>query len=305
MGHEKVKKHRILKPLIIILIAAALVWQVLIPYVQYQQRQSLPIPQFSKASQSLVSANGLSSAYAILVRQKDGKILMDKNAEQKIYPASMTKMMTVIVALKKLPFPAQRITLTDDIFEQMKAEEASMAGFSAGERVRAIDLMYGALLPSGGECAIGLAKAAAGSESAFADMMNQQAQKIGMKDTHFVNATGLHSKEQYTTAKDMALLADYALGDATFRKIFTTHTYRTSIFDNKHFGGISFSSTLVKSNVYLNDKNILGGKTGFTDEAGYCLASLAKVAGEEYILVTADAPQNGNFQDAVEVYRRL
>lgn len=276
--------------------------------VQYAQRQSLKIPQLSQSSTALVSAEGLSSSYAVLIRKSDGQILMNKNADQKIYPASMTKIMTVVVALQKLPLPDQRITLTSDIFEQMEKEDASTAGFRPGEWVRSVDLMYGALLPSGGECAVGLARAVAGSESDFVELMNQQAKKIGMDHTHFVNSTGLHHQEQYSTVKDIALLLDYALEDSTFRKIFTTHTYKTSILDNKKFGGISFSSTVFneKGNTDIPNGNLLGGKTGSTDEAGYCLASLAEVKGQEYILVTAHAPQDGNnIEDAVKVYSRL
>ena len=308
MNYRTKKRHKIFRIPITIFIVALVIWRVLIPLVQYPQRQSLKIPQLSQSGTALVSSKGLSSSHAILIRKSDGQILMDKNADQKIYPASMTKIMTVIVALQKLPLPDQRITLTNDIFEQMEKEDASTAGFQPGEWVRSVDLMYGALLPSGGECAVGLAKAVAGSESAFAELMNQQAKKIGMDHTHFVNSTGLHRQEQYSTVKDIALLLDYALEDPTFRKIFTAHTHRTSILDNKKFGGISFSSTVFdgKNNTDLPNGKLLGGKTGSTAEAGYCLASLAEVEGEEYILVTAHAPQDGkNINDAVKVYSEL
>lgn len=308
MKYGTKKRHKILRIPIAIFIAVLVIWRVLIPLVQYARRQSLTVPQFFQSGAALVSSEGLSSDYAVLVRKSDGQILMEKDADQKIYPTSMTKIMTVVVALQKLPLPDQRITLTSDIFEQMEKEDASTAGFRPGERVRSVDLMYGALLPSGGECAVGLARAAAGSESAFAELMNRQAQKIGMDHTHFVNSTGLHRQEQYSTVKDIALLLDYALEDPAFRKIFTAHTHHTSIFDNKKFGGISFRSTVFngKNNTEISNGNLLGGKTGSTEEAGYCLASLAEVEGEEYILVTAHAPQDGNnVKDAVKVYSGL
>lgn len=304
----KKRRFQLLKTSITILLAVLLLWRAVIPVVQYAQRQSLPIPKLSQESKSSVSAKGLKSDHAILVRKSDGQILMEKDADQKIYPASMTKIMTVMIALQKLPLPDQRVTLTNDIFEQMEKADASTAGFRPGEWVRSIDLMYGALLPSGGECAVGLAKAVAGSESAFAELMNLQAQKIGMNHTHFANSTGMHDKNQYSTVEDIALLLDYALEDSAFRKIFTTHTYQTSIFDNKKFGGISFCSTVFdgKNNTDLPNGNLLGGKTGSTDEAGYCLASLAEVKGQEYILVTAHAPRDGNnIEDAVKVYGKL
>jgi D-alanyl-D-alanine carboxypeptidase (penicillin-binding protein 5/6) len=308
MRHQKKRKFKIIKRLILFLFAFFLIWRVLIPFAQGIQRQLLPIPRLSQTGKPLVSSKGLSSDNAVLIRRSDGQVLMDKNADQKIYPASMTKIMTVVIALQRFPLPDQRITLSSDIFERMEKAGASTAGFCPGERVRSIDLMYGALLPSGGECAAGLAKAIAGSESAFADMMNQQAQKIGMKHTHFVNSTGLHDKNQYSTVKDIALLLDYALQDSTFRKMITAHSHHTSMFDNKKFGGITFQSTILngKNSVEIPDGEILGGKTGYTDEAGYCLASLAKVKGQEYILVTAHAPQDGNnIEDAVKVYGKL
>lgn len=304
----KKRRFKLLKTSITILLAVLLLWRVVIPVVRYAQRQSLPVPKVSQNSKASVSSKGLKSDNAILVRKSDGQILMEKYAEQKIYPASMTKIMTVMIALQKLPLPDQRVTLTDDIFEQMEKAGASTAGFRPGERVRAVDLMYGALLPSGGECAVGLAKAVAGSESAFAKLMNQKAKKIGMNHTHFANSTGLHDKNQYSTVEDIALLLDYALEDSTFRKIITTPTHHTSIFDNKQFGGISFTSTVFdrKNNTDLPDGKLLGGKTGSTDKAGYCLASLAEVKGQEYILVTAHAPREGNnIEDAVKVFGRL
>lgn len=304
----KKRRLKILKASIMVLLAVLLLWRVVVPVVQYAQRQSLPVPKLSQESKSSVSSKGLKSDNAILVRKSDGQILMEKDADQKIYPASMTKIMTVMIALQKLPLPDQRVTLTSDIFEQMEKAGASTAGFRSGEWVRSVDLMYGALLPSGGECAVGLAKAVAGSESAFAELMNRQAQKIGMKHTHFANSTGLHDKNQYSTVKDMALLLDYALKDSTFRKMITAHSHHTSIFDNKQFGGITFSSTVFdgKNNTDLPNGRLLGGKTGSTDEAGYCLASFAEVNGQEYILVTAHAPQDGNnIADAVKVFGRL
>lgn len=302
-SHNKIRrfrKFRIIVFLAAILAIAFLLWQFAIPYVQYSQRQHMTVPKLSKTNTASVSAKGLYSQNAILIRRKDGQVLMDKNSKQKIYPASMTKIMTVTVALKKLPFLNQKITLSKDIFDQMQRQDASMAGFQAGEQVQANDLMYGALLPSGAECCLGLARTCAGSQSHFADLMNQEATQIGMSNTHFVTSTGLHNQNHYSTVKDMALLLDYALRDSTFRKIFTTHSHQSN--------GIVLNSTLFNGNTStsLPSGKILGGKTGYTSEAGHCLASLATIDNQEYICVTAHAPKNGqHIADAVTIYSKL
>jgi D-alanyl-D-alanine carboxypeptidase (penicillin-binding protein 5/6) len=188
-----------------------------------------------------------------------------------------------------------------------------MAGFKPGEKVRATDLLYGALLPSGAESCIGLAIHIASSESDFVVMMNQKAMELGMINTHFENTTGLHDENHYTTAKDLAILLSYALQNDTFHEIFTSSSHSTKP-TNKHPGGMTLYSTMFdklnQSNQKITDGEILGGKTGYTDEAGLCLASLAKVGNQEYILVTAGAKgdhysEQYNITDAFAVYNSL
>lgn len=255
-----------------------------------------------------ISPDKLTSPNAILVRLKDDAILMQKNSQEKIYPASLTKIMTAIVAIENLPNLNEEIGLTNYTFQGLYKADASMTGFQPGENVRAIDLLYGALLPSGAESCIGLADQIAGSEQGFVKMMNQKAADIGMDNTHFENATGLHNKNHYTTVKDMAILLSYALQNDTFREIFTSSRHSTQP-TNKHPDGMTFYSTMFQelSNQSIIDGEILGGKTGYTDEAGLCLASLAKVGRQEYILISAGAKgdhhsEQYNITDALAVY---
>ncbi|MCH3973346.1 MAG: serine hydrolase [Oscillospiraceae bacterium] len=302
------KRHRLLAGLLILLLIIVLVWQIFLPLFVCQQRSHLSSVSFSQTSSGQVSAKGLTSSYAVLVRRQDGQILMDKNSTQRIYPASMTKIMTVLVALQKMPFLNHRIEMTSDILAYAQKQDASLAGFQSGQRIKAIDLMYGALLPSGGECCIALARDVAGSETNFADLMNQQAKKIGMTSTHFANSTGLPNAKHYSTAKDIALLLDYALQDSTFRKIFTAHSHTTDSLGTSQSKSITLTSTLFgsKYSTALPNGKILGGKTGYTNKAGHCLASLANINGKEYILVTAHAVANGaHIKDAVKVYSCL
>ena len=258
-----------------------------------------------------ITPDKLNSPNAILIHLKGQTTLMQKNSDDKIYPASLTKMMTTIVALENLSNLKEEIKLTNSTFQGLYEAGASMAGFQPGERVMAIDLLYGVMLPSGAECCIGLAEQIAGSEQNFVKLMNEKASELGMKSTHFENTTGLHNENHYTTVNDLAILLSYALQNNTFREIFTSSRHSTSP-TNKHPGGMTFYSTMFEglSNQNLMDGEILGGKTGYTDEAGLCLASLARVGKQEYILISAGAKgdhhsEQYNITDALTVYNSM
>lgn len=269
------------------------------PQASTSNPQTLPVPE------------AVSSPNLILMRLSDQAILMEEGIEEKIYPASLTKMMTALVAIEQMPDLEERVLLPASLFEPLREENASVAGFMEDERVRAKDLLYGVLLPSGAECCVGLAQHIAGDEEAFVALMNQKAAELGMKNTHFTNTTGLHDPNHYTTVKDLALLLEYALRNETFRDAFTTERYSTAA-TNKHPDGITFYSTMFQGleAVELRNGEFLGGKTGFTDEAGLCLASLAKLEDDEYILITVGAEGNHqtepyHLEDAVTVYNSL
>ncbi len=257
-----------------------------------------------------VDLSGVNSSHAVLMTAKGGKVLGELNGDERIYPASMTKIMTAIVAIEELDDLETGITLDAGIFPDLYSSDAMQAGFQPGETVRAIDLLYGVLLPSGAECCLGLAKETAGSEKGFVELMNQKAQKLGMDGTHFCDTTGLHDPEHYSTASDIAVLLKYAIRNDVFREIIESSRHSTGI-TNVHPDGITYYSTLFKN---LNDPSvtggkILGGKTGFTNDAGLCLASFAQISGREYILVTAGAPGSTgeplHIYDAVNIYNRL
>ena len=208
------------------------------------------------------------SRHAILLDAQSGRVLAQKRADERTAPASLTKMMTVLLAIETEP----------DIFPALQTEKASMAGFVPDETVTVRDLLYGAMLPSGAECCEALAQLVSGSEENFAALMNQKAAELGMKNTHFTNATGLTDTEHYSSAADMAKLLQAALHNTTFRTIFTTEHYTTTA-TAQHPEGVS-------------------------------LTSLATVNGKEYILVTLAAPgdhgtEQYNIRDAVHVYRKL
>ena len=257
-----------------------------------------------------VDMSGLYSSHAVLIPAKGGKVIGEIGSDDLIYPASLTKVMTALVAVEELDDLEQKITLREGIFPELYAGDATQAGFQPGESVRAIDLMYGVILPSGAECCIGLAEAISGSEDKFVELMNEKARKIGMEHTHFCDSTGLHNPEHYSTVKDLAVMMKYAIRNDTVREILETSRHSTGV-TNVHPDGITYYSTMIKNleDPAITGGKILGGKTGFTNEAGLCLASFAEIEGREYILVTAGAPGTTgeplHVLDAVTVYNRV
>ena len=234
--------------------------------------------------------SGINSPYAVLMQVKGGKIIGNMKGDEKIYPASMTKIMTVIVAIENLDDLDQEITLTQEMFQGLYEQDATQAGFQPGETVRAIDLLYGAMLPSGAECCIALADTVGGSRDGFVELMNKKAQRIGMNGTHFCDTTGLHDPDHYSTVRDIAVLLRYALRNDTFREIIESPRHSTGV-TNIHPSGITYYSTMFKnlSDPSVTGGKILGGKTGYTSEAGNTLVTAAEKNGTTYITVTMKA----------------
>ncbi|MFY0516813.1 D-alanyl-D-alanine carboxypeptidase family protein [Lysinibacillus sp. UGB7] len=272
----------------------------------------LDSPQMEMPTKSDESLDiDLHSSNAVLVNLDENKILLDKNSEEVIYPASLTKIMTVLVAIENITELNEKVFLHQSIFADLYKKNASMAGFLANEEVTAKDLLYGSMLPSGAEASIGLANFVAGSERKFVKLMNDKAQQLGMKDTHFTNATGLHHHDHYTSVKDISILLQYALTNNIFRDVYTAQRYSTSP-TNLHPEGITFTNRMFKniSSSDLPKGKIIGGKTGYTEKAGLCLASLAVINEQEYILVTVGAEgdhhtEQFNITDAFSVYSGL
>ena len=254
-----------------------------------------------------VDVTGINSLTACLLQARSGKVVGEMNGETIIYPASMTKMMTAIVAIENLKSLDTKITVPSEIFPDLYAQDAMRAGFEPGEEVEALDLLYGVMLPSGAECCLALADYISDSEEAFVDLMNQKAYKIGMDTTHFCDTTGLHDPQHYSTAHDMAVLLKYCLKNKTFRQIVESSWHATKP-TSLHPDGITFYSTVFKNlpDPYVTNGRILGGKTGYTSDAGYCLASFAEIGGREYILVTVGAGENQqHIEDAKTIFERV
>ena len=225
----------------------------------------------------------------IIVDKSTNKVVAARNPNSREYPASTTKIMTLLVAVENITNWDDTFTMTYEITDPLYIEEASVAGFLNGEQVSMTDLLYGTILPSGADAAMGLAIKVAGSEAEFVKLMNKKVKELGLKNTNFTNVTGLHNKNNYSSAYDLAIILDAALQNETCRKVLSTYQYTTAVTP-QHPEGILLSGTLF-SNMYGTEPEtatILGGKTGFVNESGYCIASYGKgkTTQNEYIVVT-------------------
>ncbi|MCD7735889.1 MAG: D-alanyl-D-alanine carboxypeptidase [Lachnospiraceae bacterium] len=238
-----------------------------------------------------VSLDSLYSPYAVLIDESTGTVMGSKRGDEVIYPASMTKILSVYVAIESIKDLEASVTMSYDYYDGLYDEGASRAGFEPGETTVIRELLYGALLPSGAECCMQLAIEAAGSEEGLVELMNRKTEELGLTQSHFTNCTGLHDDDQYTTAYEMAMILRAALENETFRTVFTTH-YHTMSATDVHPDGFTVWSTFFKNveDELVTGGEILGAKTGYTEEAGLCLASMAQVGEREYILVTAGWP---------------
>ncbi|MBR4231019.1 MAG: D-alanyl-D-alanine carboxypeptidase [Bacilli bacterium] len=246
----------------------------------------------------------LNSKYAIVYNLSDDEMLYEMDSDKVISIASLTKIATTITAIEEIKDLNEKVTITQKILNTVDPV-LSKAGLKAGDEVTYQDLLYASMLPSGADATNSLAILSSGSIDSFVSKMNDLAKRIGLKDTHFVNVTGLDEEGHYSSTKDVLNLLKYALNNKTFREVFTTKKYTLS-------NGLVVKSTLDKYNASLNLdlSKVLGSKTGFTYDAGYCMASLSKIDNHEIIIINLDAPyesgisyhliDNANLIDFVE-----
>ncbi|OEC01578.1 penicillin-binding protein [Lysinibacillus sphaericus] len=250
-----------------------------------------------------IELSSLHSKNALLVNDS-GEVLYEKNADAIIYPASLTKIMTAIVAIEASKDLQMQTMVTPQTIATYTAQNASMAGFQAGDFVTIEDLLYGTLLASGADATATLATAIAGSEKAFVELMNDKALELGLNDTHYENVSGLHDPAHISSVRDISKLFQYAIENPTFYQIMTTKSYTTQVPNE-----LTIASTLF-SKMDGVEGAILGGKTGYTPEAGLCLASLIEKNGELYIFVTTNAEGHVwtpplHVEDAMAAYQAL
>ena len=243
----------------------------------------------------------------------DDKEVLSKNENERLPMASLTKIMTVRVALKHITDLAEIAPVDTDAYHRAVDMNASMAGFRGGEATSYRDLLYATMLRSAGEAADSLAINISGSMDNFVAMMNQEAEDLGLKNTSYANADGMDDPKNYQSAKDCAMLIKDSLEDGNFRAIFTKRDFVTRPTLD-HPDGVYLESTVLSHLKKYNQNGfeIIGGKSGTTDKAGLCWATLAEKNGKEYILVVMGVPyddidnlNDGHIEETLRIYESI
>lgn len=229
----------------------------------------------------------VSAHNAVLIEQSTGRVLFSKQAHEKQSVASITKMMTAIIALEHGDLD-QMVTVSKDAVWA----EGSSIYLVEGEKISLQDLIYGLMLRSGNDAAVAISEHIAGSVEGFAYLMNEKARWIGMTNTHFENPHGLESDNHYSTAYDMALLLRHAMENKLFKKVSGTSSY---LSDNRAYHWHNKNKLLT---TYY--EHCTGGKTGFTKKAGRTLATTAHKDNMDLIAVTLNAPDD--WQDHTRMF---
>lgn len=232
------------------------------------------------------------STYAVLIDGETGEVLASRSGNAVINPASMTKIMTVLTAADHIDDLNDTILFTQEMSDSAFLGGLSIAGFLPGERVTVADLLYGTILPSGADAAMGLAIYVSGSENAFVDLMNEKAAELGLSQyAHFTNCSGAYNENHHCTCEDLAIILKAAMDTPLCREVLSAHQYNTSL-TAEHPEGIPLSNWFLRR---IEDKDtgdifVVGAKTGYVNEAGNCAASYGTDnTGHVYLCVTGDA----------------
>jgi len=240
------------------------------------------------------SAPDVSAGSCILIDADTGSILYEKNAYEKCYPASTTKILTGLLTIENCSM-SDIVTFSKEAVESVNITEDANLGTKEGEQYTVEQALYGMLLYSANEIAYGLAEHVAGDLESFVDMMNAKASEVGALNTHFANASGLFDQNHYTTAYDMAMIARACYNNATFVSIDSTYTTYTIPATNKTDTARTFKHRhkMLYGREYYYEY-CKGGKTGFTDESQYTLVTFAEKDGMRLICVTFQEPDDAS-----------
>ncbi|WP_196804969.1 D-alanyl-D-alanine carboxypeptidase family protein [Butyrivibrio sp. AE3009] len=236
-------------------------------------------------SEEVISKN------AVLINLDEGKVVASRDGDVRINPASMTKILTLLVAAEHIEDLDDTYEMTQEIGDFVFSKDCSQVGFSVGEKVTVRDMLYGTILPSGADAAMCLAEYIAGSQEEFVAMMNDKLEELGISDTaHFTNCVGIYNEDHYCTLTDMAMILKAAEENKLCHEVLNARKYTTSA-TTEHPEGILISNWFLRR---IEDKDthgeVIGAKTGFVNQSGCCGASYQiSNDGTHYICVTADA----------------
>ncbi len=242
---------------------------------------------------------------AMLVSLDTDEVLFEKNADQKVYPASITKIMTTLLILESEKYnPEAKIAMTEEALDLISGTGSSVSLLKAGEEITQLDLVYMVLMSSYGDCSLLAATYYGGSVDNFVNMMNARANELGLTGTHYENPIGLHHEQNYTTARDTYVLTKFALQNDTFKEVCesTRHTVNASLSGKRVLSTTNFLQDNTTNYYYTYAKGV---KTGYTDEAGRCLVSTASYNGYNYMCLVFGCPPNEkkHFTESSDLYR--
>ena len=264
-------------------------------------------PTFS-ASAYEVTEFDITAKAGMLISLDTGEILYENNIDKKVFPASITKIMTTVLILESEKYnPQGKIAMTKSALDLVLGTGSSVSYLKEGEEFTQLDLIYLVLMSSYGDCTYLAAEFYGGSVENFVAMMNAKAAELGLTGTHYQNPVGLHDENNYTTVRDIYVLAKYALQNETFKTVCETHRYPMPATN------MSGERTLITTN-FLQDANTnyyyspaKGVKTGYTDEAGRCLVSTASHGSYNYMCILMGCPPKADrryeFLESANLYR--
>ncbi|MGI6279108.1 MAG: D-alanyl-D-alanine carboxypeptidase family protein [Acutalibacteraceae bacterium] len=260
------------------------------------------------ASAYAVTGFEITAKAGMLVSLDTGEMLYSNNIDKKVYPASITKIMTSILMLEDEKFnPDAKVTMTKSVLNKILGTGSSVSNLKAGEEITQRDLLYMVLMSSFGDTAYLAAEYYAGSIEAFVQRMNEKAQELNLKNTHYTNPIGLHDEQNYTTVRDIYTLTVYALQNKLFSEVCSASRYKVGATNMSPERTISTTIFLQDTTTNYYYQFAKGVKTGYTDEAGRCLVSTASYNGYNYMCILMGCPPKADrryeFVDSINLYR--
>ncbi len=274
------------------------------------QKEETIVYSFQPTAETIAIYNEeIISENAILVDESTGNIIASKGAKERISPASMTKVLTILVAMENITEEQldDTFTMTREITDYGYINDCSAVGFLEGEEIVVRDLFYGTILPSGGDAAVGLATYVAGSHEAFVELMNEKLEQMQLAEsTHVTNCVGVYDENHYSTVYDMSVIMKAAIENEFCKEVLAEHNYTTTP-TQQHPEGINISNWFLRR---IEDKDtggeVLCAKTGYVRQSKSCAVSYGTFAnGNPYICVTAGSSSSWRcIYDHVEIYNQ-